>query len=1349
MAKKKIQAAEIIIKTTDGGSFKVTGREAEKLAKNLNKTGRAAQNTDRAMKGVTKQSSNSTKEFAKMATMQGGLVQVYATIAAQVFALTAAFQFLKSSMETRNLMAAQEAFGAVTGTAYATLTRNIQDATKGMLDFKTAAQGAAIGIASGLSAGQMEQLGKAATDASLALGRDLTDSFNRLVRGVTKAEPELLDELGIVLRLENATTKYAVSIGKTREQLNAFERTQAVLNDVVGQAETKFGAIQKIMDPDAFALGQFQKEMDDLLMGFQKFIIEGLIPIINFFKENSMALIAAVGLFVTPIIKSLLPDMDKAAKDAAERFGKHKSKMLEDASEFKASMQGIGDAFAGGPVDAAASKKGLQGLGVKKFSGKDGETLSKRQVAAYRRMMREKKGIYMKMNAQERRAFRNHLNAQEAMLKGSGIKQRSIVQGVENAKRAAYRGTQMVYQATMTAMTRATAFAAKAMNRAMMAAGIIGIVFMIIQAVTSLVNYFRDLDETAKKLREETEETTQEFANLNKELSKMVEVRHSAGLLGITQMLEQAGNAMSSTDLSKRLRQYNKEVAKGAKANSDFMKQARAMGDSLESLAPELGELNEKLQAGIPLTQSQISGFVALANAYSNAAGASKRFSQNQETLNKSLDKQIRKFKQLPFQDLRTAFTASITDLQTELGLDPTNQDTGYNQFGLKGQLDADRQRRQNQQLDLTAQSRGFVDNKAKDKNKSVTRNRKTIPLQDAAGNLLSETKMIQSIIAAGYEEGSSTYERMMGQYAKEKQIREDIAAITKQTEDDEKVIAFKEEVLRQQLELEKDVKTLQEDGLANVQSTLTNKLELARVANEEVGVARTQGKIDAERLLLLDKEEKLRVDGLAARLAEKSILEKQKGILIALEDGEGNLKYAKEDILKLDKAAIKELMEKEKLSMQELNSAESAVENADTELSILKHQNDVLREQLDIKEALKDLAPEMEILKQEEKNLKMAHTLAVLQEKVDKATGGGQFAGMSQYGAGGIIAQMRTNAQNRHGENITGLQSQKTNLTSQMGALKGVDTTASNFDAGTGVFVGDLTETQKKYNELKLQQLAIEQQISVETLKQQMLKDIESGAAAMREIEVQKEGLEIAREHVGSINPASAAYHAFVAQKKQEGVEFDAQQLAILQDQFVAMENLKIETELMNGVQDVLKTGFQDMFVAMIDGTKSFKDSMKDLTRNVLMQLAQMFLQAAALKAMMAFFPGMGGAGGFMDFMGLGSGSRYGGEVKGYAGGGIADGPESGYMAKLHGREAVVPLGNDRSIPVDLAGAMGNIVNVTVNMNGQQSNTSVTGGEGQMQGLGRAIGGLVQQHLQQEMRPGGLLNQQGTKGRT
>ena len=242
------------------------------------------------------------------------------------------------------------------------------------------------------------------------------------------------------------------------------------------------------------------------------------------------------------------------------------------------------------------------------------------------------------------------------------------------------------------------------------------------------------------------------------------------------------------------------------------------------------------------------------------------------------------------------------------------------------------------------------------------------------------------------------------------------------------------------------------------------------------------------------------------------------------------------------------------------------------------------------------------------------------------------------------------------------------------------------------------------------------------------------------------REELDIAREHVGSINPASAAYHQFIVEQKKLGVDLDKLDLDLIKQQFVEMENLKIETELMTGIKDTLSNGFQNMFQAMIDGTKSFKDSMKDLTKQVLMDLAAMFVRAAALKAMMALFPGMGGGGGFLDLMG--SGSRYGGEVKGYAGGGIADGPESGYMAKLHGREAVVPLGNDRSIPVKMTGEGGtNIVNVTVNMQGGGAQTNVAG-DGQLAGMGRQIGNLVQQKLQEEMRPGGILNQSGGRGR-
>ena len=184
---KQNEVVEILLKLSDGNTINVLGKKAKKASKDMDDLGRSTQNTDRASKGLTKQSSNQTKEFAKIATMQGGLVQVYATIAAQVFAVSAAFQFLKGAMEMRNLIEGQASFAATTGVAYRTLTHDIQAATGGMLQFKDAAQSAAIGTAAGLSAGQMEQIGVAAKNTSLALGRDLTDSFNRLTRGITKA----------------------------------------------------------------------------------------------------------------------------------------------------------------------------------------------------------------------------------------------------------------------------------------------------------------------------------------------------------------------------------------------------------------------------------------------------------------------------------------------------------------------------------------------------------------------------------------------------------------------------------------------------------------------------------------------------------------------------------------------------------------------------------------------------------------------------------------------------------------------------------------------------------------------------------------------------------------------------------------------------------------------------------------------------------------------------------------------------------------------------------------------------------------------------------------------------------
>jgi len=99
---------------------------------------------------------------------------------------------------------------------------------------------------------------------------------------------------------------------------------------------------------------------------------------------------------------------------------------------------------------------------------------------------------------------------------------------------------------------------------------------------------------------------------------------------------------------------------------------------------------------------------------------------------------------------------------------------------------------------------------------------------------------------------------------------------------------------------------------------------------------------------------------------------------------------------------------------------------------------------------------------------------------------------------------------------------------------------------------------------------------------------------------------------------------------------------------------------------------------------------------------------------------------------------------MQGYATGGIARGSTSGYPAVLHGTEAVVPLPNGRSIPVEMkdSGATNNNIVVNVSTDGQTSTEGSTGPD--MDKLGGAIAKAVQFELQNQKRSGGILNPYG-----
>lgn len=328
-----------IIVEVDAKDVSNVTKQIEKMGGAVNKTDKAVENfgrnsarTHRGLQGVGAATSNSTKAFAKMSqTMGGPLIQAYATVAAHTFAVTAAFGALREAANFTVLTKSAEVFGNQMGINLVGIATAMKEITSGAIDMKTSLKSASQAAAAGFDSSTIEQLTDVATKASRALGVNMTDAMNRVFKGAIKAEPELLDELGIILRLERAATKYARELGKTADELTVFEKQQAVANEVIDQGIEKFGVLGDLVAANPY---------DQLIASFSEISVAGLglintvlEPMIKFFATDSLALTGAVGLFAGSVIKKAIPALGslsdslsisavKAANDAIAAMGK-------------------------------------------------------------------------------------------------------------------------------------------------------------------------------------------------------------------------------------------------------------------------------------------------------------------------------------------------------------------------------------------------------------------------------------------------------------------------------------------------------------------------------------------------------------------------------------------------------------------------------------------------------------------------------------------------------------------------------------------------------------------------------------------------------------------------------------------------------------------------------------------------------------------------------------------------------------------------------------------------------------------------------------------------------------------
>lgn len=1329
------------VKIDDKGNLKLLADKSNKAADSLDRASKSARTADRNLKGAAQASANSTKNFSKLAQGIGGkLVPAYATLAANIFAVTAAFGAFQRAAQLDQLEASLVRLGNVGGKNLKKLANNLKEVTGGAIDTEQALRTVAQGTAQNFSGEQLTNLTKIARGASIALGRDLGDSVDRLIRGTAKLEPEILDELGIIVRLDDATEAYATAIGKTTSQLTQFEKQQAFANAVTEQGLKKFGEVAKTAETNPYdklaaAFFDLKKSLFELLNG-------GLTPLIEFLSENPTGLIGVLAIFASTIINQLTPALSDFAQESRESFERLSANAAEAAKKVKTRYE-----------------KELKGLKKLDFVPEGFKKLEKAIRSGTASIDQLKKA-------------ENSLRASERARAAALTKYQEQLKGLRGAQRKAHQALIAEKQAELAAIEAQRQAverlrAAQASGQANRLAG---------GSAAAAANNARRASRVGR--REAT----------------AAGMMQNAGVLGQFTIAARASANMTS-EVGKATGVLGKfGIAAKVAASS-----ARLFGAALLNAIPVIGQLiffatlayegltaifgdpfedtatEAAAKAAVKNAEEMVKGYSDVAQAQLMAETSGEKFFIALKAGEGVIQQSITSLRALS-KAAREEAAKGIAEAQEEVEAVGGFLDTVFSAFsGEKGRAIAELSREfpEAQGRFTTEVIEAKIREMRQVAVETAREGVKKVPivLDDALKTLDSQIKALRAADFVDTE--------YIAQLEKYRKGLADAGAAVPVDEFD----AFLTTLEKSRDPFNKFIADLQAlDGAVSAFDTEYSKL-LQRQSTPFSGLL--AGAQAVENVLRNIRETEGEAGISASQLEEtlqglgpssKSLVERLKKV--AEESGESALSadalfqaFQKiiNPIRQVDEGtrALQSNLKESKTAQQELAKfAKNSVaftralrEEKQNELNI---QRQLLKNERDLIEGSKTETNKKEKLAEIDRELAAldVQSLAVSNDKVDLA--------QALFNE----TKRRLDIENK----ILGIQQKAQEIelknleTRQAGErlAKGRGFAFEYIDQGSLKIQQDIERNQKILADLELEKSG-----EVNANKEAIIAAEYTLLAARLRGEA-----EIARQRASKIEPERAEDFATIDALNASASNLDNLASSVDEAQSAAVANVGAETDariagvrqtiaelaqakselepinqIINTIENSLTTNLEGAFTALIDGTKSAKEAFADMAKAILSDIAAMIAKQLVLNLLIAATGGTGGF--FSNLFGRDGGmfesapsKRYGGmtEPQTFGMGGIARGREAGYPAILHGTEAVVPLPNGKEIPVQMMnGGQSNnvVVNVSIDNNGNsRQNTSAD--ESQGASLGNAIAVAVQRELQNQKRSGGILNPYG-----
>jgi hypothetical protein len=206
-----------------------------------------------------------TERFVKNSSVSlNNLLVLWAKITAALYSVKKAWDMAESAEKAKQEARAFENLAKSHEASADKIIRDLKRTSGGAIDTMTAIQKAGTAMMMGINPDALSRLMAIARATAQQTGQEVTKAFSDITLAVARQSNKILDNLGIIVKVEQANERYAATLGKSAQNLNDTERAQAFLNAALEAGEGLMKRLGDQTQTSAEKMQQFKAQLSEI-----------------------------------------------------------------------------------------------------------------------------------------------------------------------------------------------------------------------------------------------------------------------------------------------------------------------------------------------------------------------------------------------------------------------------------------------------------------------------------------------------------------------------------------------------------------------------------------------------------------------------------------------------------------------------------------------------------------------------------------------------------------------------------------------------------------------------------------------------------------------------------------------------------------------------------------------------------------------------------------------------------------------------------------------------------------------------------------------------------------------------